>query len=258
MDFISSVHGEQRRLERMIEKHDLQAAVKYGEREEAFPHPKTGERRLKFTYNSVVHITDLTATREVTSWALADFPLHKFDIDEELSRQIAEQKRRISSGEMVATSHTILVVDQSGSMKSSDVMGHRSRSRGAYYTIANEMIAQPLINDQLSFTDVVSIVEMRDEAVVTISKEPITWELHNKLVDLADNHFSAQGHGNYRPALSKAFEVLNGVEDENCALLLLFLSDGGPSDHGRCTYDILCDVAKICSKFPRDLLRVHT
>ncbi len=30
MDFISSVHGEQRRLERMIEKRDLQAAVKYG------------------------------------------------------------------------------------------------------------------------------------------------------------------------------------------------------------------------------------
>jgi hypothetical protein len=269
VDFISSVHGEQRRLERMIEKRDLQAAVKYGAREEAFPHPKTGERRLKFTYNGVVYITDLTATREVTSWALADFPLHKFDIDEDLYRQIAEQKRRISSGEMVATSHTILIVDQSGSMKNSDVMGHRSRSRGAYYTIANEMIAQPLINDQLSFTDVVSIVEMRDEAVIKISKEPITWELHNKLVDLADDPFSAQGQGNYLPALCKAFEALNSVEDDNCALVLFFLSDGGPSDistsskyfrkkktmlggldnRERCFIDILRAVSEICSKF---------
>jgi hypothetical protein len=206
----------------------------------------------------------------VTSyWVLADVPLHKFDIDESLSRQIVEQKRRMSSGEMVPTSHTVLIVDQSGSMKNSDVMGHRSRSRGAYYTIANEMIAQPLINHQISFTDVVSIVEMRDEAVVTLLKEPVTWELHNKLVDLADDSLSAQGQGNYLPALSKAFEVLHSVKDQNCALLLLFLSDGGPSDRDtaskyfgkkksmlggldngkRCFIDIQERVSKICSKF---------
>ena len=257
----------------MIEKCDLQTAVKYGLREETFPHKRTGERRLKFTYNGVVYITDATATREVTtcSWSSAHFPLHKFDIDESLSRQIGEQKRRINSGETPATSHTVLIIDQSGSMKESDVMGHRSRSRAAYYTIANEMIASPLLKDQLPFTDVVSIVEMRDEAVVTISKEPIAWELHNKIVELADEPLRARGQGNYMylPALSTSFNVLQSTRDKNCALLLLFLSDGGPSDHCTstkylhvkinkqmgidsrmlCFRDILLVVSKMCSKF---------
>ena len=95
VDLISSVHGEQRRLERMIEKRELQAAVKYGSREEQ-THFRTGERRWKFTYNGVVYITDSTATKEVTSWALDQFPLRKYDIDNSLSRQIAEQKRRLA------------------------------------------------------------------------------------------------------------------------------------------------------------------
>jgi hypothetical protein len=145
VDLISSVHGEQRRLERLIARCDLKAVVKYGLREGALPHPGTGERSLKFTYNGVVYITDLTATREVTSWTLADFPLHKCDIDEELSRQIAEQKRSIGSGEMVATSHTVFIEDQSGSMKSRDMMGHRSRSRGAYYTTTSLLILQMIL-----------------------------------------------------------------------------------------------------------------
>ena len=95
----------------MIEKRDLQAAVKYGLREAGRPHPRTGEPRLKFTHNGVVYITDPTRIIEVTSYASASLPLLKVDIDVPLSRQIAEQKRRIISGETAATSHHVLVVD---------------------------------------------------------------------------------------------------------------------------------------------------
>ena len=59
---------------------------------------------------------------------------------------------------------TVLIVDQSGSMKKSDVMGHRSRSRGVFYTIASEMIATPLLHNMLSFNDTLSLIEMRDFA----------------------------------------------------------------------------------------------
>ncbi|KAJ1443761.1 kinase-like domain-containing protein [Ochromonadaceae sp. CCMP2298] len=260
VDFISSVHGAQRRAEREISKRDLQTAVKYGVKEQTFPHPRTGDARLKFTYNNIVYITDSTATTEVTSWALVQFPILKAEIDESLSGQIAEQKRRLSCGATAVTSHAVLVVDQSGSMKNGDVVGHRSRSRGAYYTIANEMIAQPLLRDQISFTDVVTVIEMRDGAVVTIDKEPITWELHNKIVDLANEPLRARGQGNYLPALQKSSEVLHSIADENCALLLLFLSDGGPSDHDglfrgvKNSHDlaraaILKEVRKICQRF---------
>ncbi|KAJ1424547.1 kinase-like domain-containing protein [Ochromonadaceae sp. CCMP2298] len=230
VDFISSVHGAQRRFQREISKRDLQAAVKYGVKEKAPPHPGSPRGRLKFTYNNIVYITDSTATKEVTSWDTVQLPLEKAEIDDSLSRQIAEQKLCLASSAAAVTSHAVLVVHQSGSMREGDLVGHRSRSRGAYYTIANEMIAQPLLRDQLSFTDVVTVIEMRDGAVVTIDKEPITWELHNKIVDLANEPLRAGRQGNYLPALQKSSKVLHGIEDENCALLLLFLSDGGPSD----------------------------
>ena len=255
VDFISSIHGEQRRIERLISKRDLQAAVKYGLREEARPHPRTGEPRLKFTYNGVVYITDRTRRIEVTSYASENLPLPKVDIDVPLSRQITEQKRRMISGETAATSHTVLVVDQSGSMNSSDIMGHRSRSRGAFYAIASQLIGQPLIREELSFTDVFTIIDMRDTACVTISQEPCTWELYNKIVDLADDALRASGHGNYLPALRLASQVLSSIKDENCALLLLFLSDGGPSDAHTSTsshnwelskLNILESVSRIC------------
>ncbi len=262
IDFIASVHGEQRRIERMIEKRDLQAAVKHGLRETAKPHPHTGEGRLKFTYNGIAYITDLTGKMEVTSYAVESLPLFKVDIDAVLSRQITEQKRRIASGQTAITSHTVLVVDQSASMKNSDIMGHRSRSRGAFYTLASELIAQPLMRDQLSFTDVVTIIEMRDTAEIITFEEPMTWELHNKIVDLADDPLRPARHGNYLPALRLATKALS-VNNDNRALFLLFLSDGGPSDFAttsrsttsffnnrqRCTRDILSCVSEICATF---------
>lgn len=115
-------------------------------------------------------------------------------------------------------------------MNNGDVMGHRTRSRSAYYQIANEMIAGPLLKEHLSFTDVVTVIEMREDAVVTINMEPCTWELHNKLVDLANEPLRGKGHGNYYPALLEALKILSSTDNSTCALLLMFLSDGRPSD----------------------------
>jgi hypothetical protein len=71
-------------------------------------------------------------------------------------------------------------------MKKSDVPGHRTRSRAVYYTIAMEMISKPLHQNLNSFTDVITIIEMRGDSKVIILMEPITWNLYNKIVQLAD------------------------------------------------------------------------
>lgn len=109
-------------------------------------------------------------------------------------------------------------------------MGHRSRSRSVYYQIANEFIAEPLKYDQLSFTDVVTIIEMRESATITVTMEPCTWQLHNKLVDLAEDPLRGKGHGNYYPSLVEALNVPNSTDNKTSALLLMLLSDGRPSD----------------------------
>lgn len=238
IDFISSLHGRQRRAEREISVRDLQTAVKYGVKEPQWGDRRRGIRnftglRYRITYNNIVYIIDETCTKEVTSFSLTQLPLEKVAIDQQLQRQIAEQRRRISRGEVAITSHTVIIVDQSTSMNNGDFFGHRSRSRGAYYTIASEMVARPLSLGQLAFTDTMTIIEMRNEAIVneSIYMEPTTWELHNKLVDLANEPLRGRGHGNYIPSLEEAFDILCSNDNRNCALFLLLLSDGAPSDH---------------------------
>ena len=255
IEIISSLHGKQRRIERDINKKDLQAAIKYGVVE------KQRNNRYKITYNNIIYITDETMTKEVTSFSAIQLPLEHVPYD---ARQIDEQKRRIKSELVSITSHTVLIIDQSTSMNNGDVMGHRSRSRSVYYQIANEMIAIPLKYEQLSFTDVITIIEMRENAIVnnSIYMEPCTWQLHNKLVDLANDPLRGRGHGNYYPSLVEAFKILKLTDNQNSALMLLILSDGRPSDAasyfayvGRSlagTYaseQILNVVRQICSTF---------
>ena len=239
VEHISSVHGKQRRLERSISIRDLQTAVKYGTKTcqpgegkyGRYPYNYEGIR-YKFVYDGIVYITDDKCEKEITCFSTELLPLEKTFIDESLKEQITEQRRRISTGESPITSHTVIIVDQSSSMNKCDVVGHRTRTRGAFYTIASEMVAKPLLKDQVSYTDVVSVIEMRDDAEVVDSllKEPFTWELYNKLVDCAHDTFRGRGHGNYLPALEKASRILEFTDDPNCALLLILVSDGAPSD----------------------------
>jgi hypothetical protein len=61
-----------------------------------------------------------------------------------------------------------------------------------------------------SYTDVVTLIEMRNDSTVSseIFFEPVTWALHNKIVDLADKPLRGKGDGNYIPALKKAYHHL--------------------------------------------------
>ena len=49
---LSSAHGRQRRSERLISKSDLQAAVKYGEKEASYEN-NSGELRWKYTFREI-------------------------------------------------------------------------------------------------------------------------------------------------------------------------------------------------------------
>jgi Alpha-kinase family len=239
--FISSLHGRKRRLQRGIAIRDLQSAVKYGEKEKGFPN-KDGECRWKYTYGDVVYITDVTSTNEITSWAL-ELPLLKVEISDQYKSSYSEAKSRIDADASIITSHTVLIVDMSASMNKSDMNGHRTRSRGAYFNIAEEMVAARLpkiafgfvAGPALSFTDTFTLIEMRGEATTVFEREPLSWILFNRLVDLAELK-DAHDHGNYLPALFEAFSKLSSPlnSNDNCALCLTIFSDGKPSDF--CTY----------------------
>ena len=77
---------------------------------------------------------------------------------------------------------------------------------------------------------------MRRNAEVLVFQQPTDYVLYNKIVDLLESSASCL-NGNYMPSLDKAEELLNSNPSGGCALSLLFLSDGKPSDEHGTLYD---------------------
>ena len=68
--------------------------------------------------------------------------------------------------------------------------------------LARDYIMKPLQKKERNATDLVSIILMRGEAEIIIEREPTTWTLYNKLVDMREwSTARPWGAGNYLPAL---------------------------------------------------------
>jgi hypothetical protein len=71
---------------------------------------------------------------------------------------------------------------------------------------------------------------MDETAQLLYRAEPMDWVLYNIFVDLREwSTIRPSGRGNYGPALDLAEKVLK-LKGRTCALSLLFISDGRPSD----------------------------
>lgn len=247
---LSSVHGRERRAERAISKRDLRAAVKYGKKESA------GGNRWMYTFADVVYITDHTSSQEITSWAVpgAGIDLEKVAISPSIHLEHIASCKRIAD-KTSWTSHTIVVVDQSGSMRKTDVGGGVTRSDAVWVTLALDFVMQQLKTGEKKSTDVLSVIGMRSESKILIDCQPYNLLLFNTLVDLLRSS-RASSHGNYLPSLALADELLNRSQGST-ALLLLFMSDGRPSDsscgHGGSESDITAYIASLGSRFGRRL-----
>lgn len=226
---LSSDHGRLRRAQRLIEKRDLQAA-KRNSTPVASYHQR-GELNWKYTFADIVYITDSTKTREITSWAIPgaglDVPKRRITNETELAHKAARQrnKARLDSW----TSHTVIVVDQSGSMRRTDMAGGATRSDAVWLMLALDFVAKHLVSGQSTDSDVVSVVSMNASGVVLIDRMPHDWKLFNYVIDLLRSQ-EPSFEGNYIPALDKAEELLCLNMSGSCALTLFFLSDGRPSD----------------------------
>ena len=168
---ISHGHGRERRLERNIEKRDLQAAIKYGVKTSANP-GQDGSQRWRYTHNGVVYLTDATSKHEITSWR---------ENDTENEVPMVEFGSVINAGPY--SSHIVLVVDCSGSMRTSDVSGFATRTAAVYECLAREFVEPQLalLSSNSSSADmgatVVSLIEMSNEAIVRLQRVPISEHL---------------------------------------------------------------------------------
>ncbi|KAL7549696.1 hypothetical protein ACHAWF_014679 [Thalassiosira exigua] len=264
----SAVHDRRRREERGIEKVDLQRARRYGMKEPA----KKG--REKYTYGGVVFIYDPKTKTAVTSYPSKDssnksgtklttpimLAKHEFNcVAERMDQQRHhENMARVLSATPTMRaqwrSHSVLVVDMSGSMRNDDVNGARCRSDGVWMALARDYVKDQLKKGLRNKHDLVTIIVMKEYAEVTVRCEPTTWVLYNKLIDMREwSRLRPEGPGNYLPAIDKAEELLTSNTNSGCALSLLFFSDGKPSDPGDDRPVIVDKIGKLASKFGRRL-----
>lgn len=184
--------------------------------------------RWKYTWAGIVYITDASSIIEVTSYAEPlEIPRANLTADDLAEHEAA--KERLKQDPSLCTSHTVIVVDQSGSMRTSDVFDFKNRSQAVFGMLAQDFVAKQRVSGEASATDVVSLVLMYDYAQVAFEREPMGLVLYCKFVDLHDNG-TPRSHGNFLPALASAESLLKSQSHGGCALALLFLSDGKPSD----------------------------
>jgi hypothetical protein len=232
ISILSTDHGRMRREERDINKRDLQKALKFGTRERSWG------SRWKIEYDGIIFIADNSLRQEVTCYPS---PLAFADIDEDAHTAHSKAKSVIDQKPELCVSHSVLIVDNSGSMCEHDIPLHRDRQVAAYTTMALEFVAEQLFNGTANNSDVVSLVEFSNNARVILKREPITWVLYNKLLSRRDGRgFTSRESAklkeiwgcdsNYLPALDAANMLLATGLHDACALSVFFLSDGAPSD----------------------------
>lgn len=230
-DILSSLHGRQRRLERGISKAEFYAAVKYGERTRTYG-KKTGTKNWVFNYKEggITVVTNDACTEEITSWS---HPCWGLDIEK---KQITDDMMELHNQAVQDSkhhgrwnSHTVVVVDQSGSMRKTDATNGVTRSDLVWLCLAVDCIGKRLKSGEAADYDYFSLIGLGDKGSYLIKNHPMNWILYNKIIDLLRDR-QPIGDGNYIPAIKLAEEALLLNKRGTCVLQLLFLSDGAPSD----------------------------
>lgn len=210
MTFLSSTHGRARRELRDIDIFDLQTAVKYGVKTPGHRCPKTKHPRWKYTFGNIVYITDHTSTVEVTSYKQA-ISIARAVITPEMQERHQQDRLALQQDPHLCATHAIIIIDQSGSMRTCDVKGFKSRSQAAYGVLALEFIAEqlhPREEQAHGMLDAVSVIEMNDTGSLIFDREPMDWILFNKLLD-RQMQAKPRSHGNYYGSLAVAQDILH-------------------------------------------------
>jgi hypothetical protein len=200
---LSTEHGRARRYLREIPKISLQAAVKHGRKERTFLN------RWKYTFQNVVCITDYDSKELITCYK-ESVSIKAAPISDEMLKRHEYVKRIIKEEPKMCTSYFVVIVDQSGSMRTSDVNGFRTRSDAAYGCLALDFVAEQLAHEEASMVagiDTLTLIEMNDCANGIIKEEPLDWILFNKLLN-RQTLARPRSHGNYLPSIEAAKNII--------------------------------------------------
>jgi hypothetical protein len=245
---VDTKHSKQRRNQRQIARRDVQKAIKHGL---ATPDPRNPNVVI-YEHNNMKFIVDKTSNHLITSM-VTEANFDPKDISAEDIHRNSQSLRMIRSFPCNWKSHTVIVVDTSGSMRKSDVSGCRTRLGVVWRSLAQDFV-QPRIESGIAEDfDVVSIVLMGETATTVVMQHPTDFVLYNLLhefflesemvskkktkkskdscKDGTRKRIRAGGHGHYIPSLKLAASMLEKDDNQSSVLSMLVLSDGRPSDY---------------------------
>ena len=189
-----------------------------------------GVDRVKYTHDGLVFVIGQDGTEVTSYYQSLDMPFRRIQELEHNAHD--EAKAQMHNNAIVyCKSHTVLLVDTSGSMRNSDVHGSRTRLSAVWLAIAEDFIRHRIESDVSSLQDAISIVLMGEQATLILHKVPTDWITYNYILKIHKKGvFIPGGHGCYGPALRMAHDILMEYESADCQLMLVVLSDGRPSD----------------------------
>ena len=223
--YVLSKHAASRREKRRLSMSEIMSTLRYGSKR------AIDTDCWEYTFAGVIVIANKEENVVLTVYPEPGFgiDLNKVEITPEMK---VEHKRSCSflrTHKNKWTSHNVAVIDQSGSMRKMDIDEAITRSDLVWLCLAVDIVYNGIKSGEKKSTDVLSIIVMKDHAEIIIDRQPFDWILYNKLIDIMNTKKPSTG-GKFIPALDVAQELLFFNRSKNCALSLLFLSDGKPSD----------------------------
>lgn len=133
--FILTLHAQARKEQRFLSFSEIESALKYGVK-----HPADGGA-WEYRFGGVIAVVDRTESIVLTVYPEPGFgiELDKLPVTDEMVTEHKRSCRRLRS-KTVWTSHTVAVIDHSGSMRTTDVDKNVSRSDSVWLALANDVV----------------------------------------------------------------------------------------------------------------------
>jgi len=137
-------------------------------------------------------------------------------------------------------------------MRKTDASKSVTRSDLVWLSLAVDYIGKRLRTGEATSKDFFSLVELGGDQKYLLRYQPMDWILYNGIIDFLRSHHPCGG-GNYLPAIDKAQSLLSYNMSGKCALQLIFLTDGAPSDFSGCQerskYEACNRIAALACRF---------
>lgn len=174
-----SSHAELRGVERNVIQEKCLETIITGVKEPSV------NGRWKFTADGITVITDPYECEVVTTWRNPGhgIVLRKIGITTDIAEAHKRSLRRAKQ-KSTWTSHTVAIVDQSGSMREIDMDKLVMWSDLVWLSLAVDVVAKGLKSGERGVTDMLSVISMRTTSETVIRCQPFDWILYNELVDL--------------------------------------------------------------------------